>query len=449
MGINLFGISVKRDIHNISKISLVLLIVGYLISTLGSPMPSSFSFIEIASGSFLFVGGIFSLPIIISEIRQSLLLLCAATIMVFLCFLPLTVGILSGNNDHDVLRDLIPFIFIVGVPFIFCTLGMQLDKLALEKIILSVLLWSGLIAGLTFIYGVYSITGSLADVINMMRRGFAGLSTLPGSLNPANTPSSLAVLQDQVNQLEQFFLKIYDPALLVAAIYFCIFGLRKIIYSRTEALMGLCFFVVGITLAYIFMIMGLRAYTLAILLAIIFICIVNIKESGLYTRVAPLAFLLLFLYSNKIRMIFELLSAKQRLMGSNGKLDEWGAVFARVGSHYESIFFGIGWGGLLENPIFLGENSRFTHSMISFYLLKAGILGLALLLLFFYFLFMYLKKGYKAPILLTNNQTLILISTTPALLIGIFFQPTYKMLSFGIILSLLLLVVSQLKLNKN
>ena len=448
MTISAFKTFEKWEMKSISKLAIIFLMMGYGITALGSPMPSKITHIEIIAGVFLLLGGMLSIPALILEASRSSLLMGAIISGACLFFMPLWIGLSSENELQNILRDIFSLVFLVGVPLLLCVHVFQLGSSTLEKILLIVIVLCGVISGVMIVFGVYTILGSLTDSVNMIRRGFAGLQLAPTIATPLPYDASPSTLKDQVEQLEFFFLKIYDPALLFTSIYFCVVGISTVIRSKVSSFKGIMMISAGGVLAYLFMIMGLRAYAVSIVLAVICICILNIKKQGLYTRVAPLVILFVVFFHDKIQAIIDLLRAKQNAVGSNGKIEEFGAVLHKISPNYDTLLLGVGWGGLLENPIFLGSQTRFTHSMLSFYLLKSGVLGLLLLFLTFYLLFFYLKNNYEKPQDLTGTQLEILIAATPPLLIGVFFQPTYKMLSYGIIVTLLILVLAQFKCNK-
>lgn len=197
---------------------------------------------------------------------------------------------------------------------------------------------------------------------------------------------------------------------------------------------------IGAFIAYGFMILGLRAYTALFVLAIAAVCLTQLRERGLYIRLLPVFVLICILFWSQIEPILQLLWMKQKLVGANGKVGEWLAVTTTIAATPQSMLLGIGWGGTFVNPIY-GADSRFTHSMLSFYLLKSGVVGISMLFAGIGLLLVHSKKLAKTTHF-DISSLILLISCLPPLLIGVLFEPTYKMLSYGVILALFVLVLS-------
>ena len=78
--------------------------------------------------------------------------------------------------------------------------------------------------------------------------------------------------------------------------------------------------------------------------------------------------------------------------------------------------------------------------MLSFYLLKSGVLGLVGLgAIGAILLFEVRRFGDRDT--WTVSRKIVLVSCLPPLLIGVLFEPTYKILSYGVILALALLTI--------
>jgi hypothetical protein len=237
-------------------------------------------------------------------------------------------------------------------------------------------------------------------------------------------------------ELADMILKAYEPATLFTAVFLSAWGVIRIVRSTQEALLGMALVMAGSLIAYQFMMLGLRAYTALFVLGIVTICFSQIKSPGFYTRLTPFILAGLALLWMQIDIVLNLLWLKQQVTGTNGKAGEWLAVIGTIDASPQTMLFGIGWGGTVENPI-LGEATRFTHSILSYYLLKSGVTGLVMLLAVASMLFTFVRGCNVAP--LSASRWILLVSCTPPLLIGVLFEPTYKTLSYGVILALLVL----------
>jgi len=67
---------------------------------------------------------------------------------------------------------------------------------------------------------------------------------------------------------------------------------------------------------------------------------------------------------------------KNRLAGANARLDEAAAVLEQVARSPAAFLFGDGWGALIANPAVGGWRVAYTHTLVSYTLLKTGALGL-------------------------------------------------------------------------
>ena len=115
-------------------------------------------------------------------------------------------------------------------------------------------------------------------------------------------------------------------------------------------------------------------------------------------------------------------------------------MISMISATPQALLFGIGWGGLVENPIY-GATTRFTHSVLSFYLLKSGVLGLMGLGAIGAILLFEVRRRFGDRDTWTVSRKIVLVSCLPPLLIGVLFEPTYKILSYGVILALALLTI--------
>ena len=136
--------------------------------------------------------------------------------------------------------------------------------------------------------------------------------------------------------------------------------------------------------------------------------------------------------------IYKELSLKTQLVGLNSRSEEWKTVLEHVSVSPTSFLFGLGWGAGFENPAVGGLKVNFTHSLLSSLLLKTGITGLGIFLIYF---FQLLKRAI--PFVITNKIYLFVI--TGPLFIGFSLYASYKSLGYGL---LLLLIASMAEVKK-
>jgi hypothetical protein len=148
--------------------------------------------------------------------------------------------------------------------------------------------------------------------------------------------------------------------------------------------------------------------------------------------------------------VFTNLLEKQEKFGINAKDQELYTVFKAVFSNFFRTLFGIGWGSVFNDPIVPGEEISYTHSGLSYFLLKTGLLGLLFFVLYIFYIFKSLL--YSSSLYFSNHnlskdnyrfhisfKILVFLSSLSPILIGLLFQPSYKTLSFGVVLLSLLL----------
>lgn len=147
---------------------------------------------------------------------------------------------------------------------------------------------------------------------------------------------------------------------------------------------------------------------------------------GIVLFVVLLAFLVR--YAEFLGIFFNNFQSKMNSAGTSAKWVEFSHVMTTAGRDPLSLIFGSGLGARID----VGERSLpFTHTAISYYFAKTGLIGLTLLCLFVANLFkpITLAKKFFDP----EVAALIMIS-----IYGLAINPHYKYMTFGFILALLL-----------
>lgn len=121
---------------------------------------------------------------------------------------------------------------------------------------------------------------------------------------------------------------------------------------------------------------------------------------------------------------------KQKLLGFNNKAGELISLFQDLSKSSWSLVFGLGWGGQFYSPA-VGQVASFTHSLISYAVLKAGFLGLLLLGIYLLWIACTYFK-IKRPFRRIFSPELYAINCV--ILISLLFQPTYKTPTYGVLL---------------
>lgn len=412
----------QRAAYRIIPIGSLVLLLSYSLVAFGSPMPAKITWLEILMGSGLLIAALALVRQVIQKAQQQSSATWNLILVACLLFIPLCVGVMRGNAWSDIVRDIIPLTFLLVVPILLTYSASLANLTTLRTLITATLVFVGICTTIVFFMGLISMFGSIDEMVRATQEEL----------------TSVQVAQAPDQRLEirlALFLKPYDPAMLFTSIFLGAWGVVLMVNSWRGWLPGMMLTGGGALIAYGFMVLGLRAYTALFALSILIMCLLMVRERGLYLRFIPFVIVASVILLPHIEAALQLLWAKQQTVGANGKGDEWTAVIATVLSSPQTALFGIGWGGALANPIYLNETTRFTHSVLSFYLFKSGVVGLIMLLSILAIL---LLQGRR---LVANGkwnipQIIMLLSCLSPLLIGVLFQPTYKMLSYGVILAL-------------
>ncbi|MFV3131748.1 hypothetical protein [Niveispirillum sp. KHB5.9] len=131
----------------------------------------------------------------------------------------------------------------------------------------------------------------------------------------------------------------------------------------------------------------------------------------------------------RVAGVAELLADKTESVGLNNRVGELLAVLEQVGRDPYAFLFGDGWGALVANPAVGWWRVSYTHSAASYFLLKLGAVGLALMLGL-----AGLLAGTVARA--ARSMPMLLLAVAPSLLLGGFLHTSFKYLCFSLLLSL-------------
>ena len=145
---------------------------------------------------------------------------------------------------------------------------------------------------------------------------------------------------------------------------------------------------------------------------------------------ALVGFVILLPASGFLSELLGSLTQKTGLVGFNMRFEELTAVWQKISVSGWTMMFGTGWGGTFESPAVGGMRISFTHSLLSSMLLKLGLAGFILIILYLFGL------ARLLPGLLRRSPYLALALAGPVL-IDVFLYASFKSLDFGLILLLL------------
>jgi hypothetical protein len=156
----------------------------------------------------------------------------------------------------------------------------------------------------------------------------------------------------------------------------------------------------------------------------------------LLTALAVLCGLALFWPGGPLTGTVEQVRSKSELVGWNARTAEVDAVFDQVGRSPAALLFGDGWGTLIANPAVGGWLVSYTHSFPSYLLLKTGLLGTMAMIAWLATLLPHLVR-------LVRENPPLACAALPPLAIGFALHTSFKYLCFGLLLSLAVLAGDQ------
>lgn len=414
----------------------VLICLSYLLVILSSPMPAAISWVELLMGVVLILGGLTSITPLRSFFEENTKVIF---LFVFLIIFPLIVGIRGGSTPLNMVRDIAPLLYQLGIPIMLLSQAKRSEHFPIDLLVVSLLIVGG-VSAIQFLIGIDNLYGSINSFINIMSQSLSGQT--PPEAGVLVLHSTLLSPEEFSEAQKNYFLKAYEPGVIFSAIYLTCIAMKVLMSSEQKYMRSLLIMILAMICIAPIAVLALRAYILVFILA----CSAYfISQSQRHYHVLKWPYFLLgiiviigLVMSLYFTGVLQQLIRKQALVGDNGKLSEWKAVIGMLSSDPTFLVHGIGWGGILNNPAYPAHVSRFTHSIFSFYLLKSGLLGL------FFFLavvrqLIWPERFFRKFVFLRDAITPVSVSCLATLLMGVLFQPTYKMLGFGIVLALMML----------
>ena len=308
---------------------------------------------------------------------------------------PVLGGLANGSGVVAMLRDVIPFLFLL-LPF-FMTMSAATEESSRFMLTAAIVL-----AGVMFALRV------AAPVLT--QNSFRDTVASPDPLYLANAPTVLfaALLLTGLAGRE-----LYAGA-----------GVRRL--TRAAALAAGAFLSLTATI----LVTQRASMGITVLYIVFFLTTALIRNPA--RAVLPLLVLLILIMGSWTIDMQVLHGAveKTELVGVNMRWQEAAAVFNRLGDNFWAILFGRGWGATVASPAVGGMTVNFTHSLLTSYWLKTGLCGLALALLYLFRLGMMLARLMPA-------RPLLAAAIAGPLLIDVSLYASFKSLDFGLVLLLI------------
>jgi hypothetical protein len=121
---------------------------------------------------------------------------------------------------------------------------------------------------------------------------------------------------------------------------------------------------------------------------------------------------------------------KTETYGLNERSAEAAAVLEQVGESWSDLLLGQGWGALVRSPAVGGMWVSYTHSFATYMLLKTGLIGCLATLA-------YILSLVPASLRLMRTDPSLAVALTAPLGLGLFAHTSFKYMCFGLLLAVL------------
>ena len=335
--------------------------------------------------------------------------------VIILLLFPIISAISFGNRNispWDISRDILPFMFFI-IPIFY--IGMDFKEAKnMVKIIPLFITIVGIVYSLRFIVYIHDNFGPILSFL-------IGQNTMyvSGEIGRSSMLSN------------DYLCLPFDPSVFFSAFYLLLKGFHNLFKGKgLIRINGISLLILSILpISSLAIISSRVAFGLLALLFIVSILKFYSKRSIVILCVF-IGFGLTILWPF-VSLVFDLLMAKQMAVGFNNKLVEIEKVYDTL-AHEGAIcvITGLGWGGEFYDPA-VGKVASFTHSLISYFFLKSGIIGLFLLTVYMWWL---IKMIFNIPKNYLNIYGSAEYSVYGIIIISLFFQPVYKTPTYGILL---------------
>ena len=355
--------------------SIAFLLAFILYGLLSSPTPDELGWVEYSIGGLLLMGvglGAFALTVY-GPYPASLQY--HRVFFFYMLSVPLMVGVVAGYGYHDILRDILP-VLCLALPLLFYIYPQHK----------SILVFGGVFIGAMFAmrYGlnIFPEFYQSAPLLYLANSPLVPFATMMGFHYLSHTDENTSwVLRG-------------------LGLGITLLGLIAMTIMMQRAPLGLTV----IACAGIWM---LRLSLQPILMV------------GIAIVIGATA----FIFQNHIADVFVNLSYKTMTVGWNNRLEEFQAVMM------QSSLWGQGWGAMWQSPAVADIWVRYTHNIISYYWLKAGLVGAGLAVGFVIF------WGWQIMILIRHKPAIGFAVAVP-FLIHVTLYTGFKTLDFAILLAL-------------
>lgn len=436
----------------VSDKSVLFISVALAFYALTTPCPHTLGFVQIAVALCLGASVFFSKPSLILygmaiDNRNTYRLMAgSAQMAAMLFFITALFGALIRLNDELTLwmlgRDILPYFFIV-LPLLFFNMGQATANRLTATIPLAVS-FVGIIYSFRFINSVLEQAGSIPLYLGDQIKAY-----------------SCGCVQYRVSRDAYCFP--FDPAVQFSAVYLVLRAVNQIsLVNKRSLITGSMLIILAAPPIMAMCLLLNRAMLGLLAIALVIYCARSMKR--ILSAIVVIATLTIAMVtagtlitvttntsavesnSDEVKLdatstvkkdtttIQYALLQKQKLMGFNNKTGELISLYQDLSQNSFNLIFGLGWGGSFYSPA-VGQVASFTHSLLTYAVLKVGLFGLFLMLVYWaWFGHTYFKIGKE----FRHKIAAELYAVNCVILISLFFQPTYKTPTYGVLLLLVL-----------
>ena len=382
-----------------------LFLIFFLYALFSSPAPSSVGLAELFIALSLVVIFVLNLPF--PELKkESLLFSIALGCLSYLVSVPSFIGGLAyGNRLDDVLRDLIPMLY-MSIPILFYSLLRRYPTEMKEAVVRGILL-------IGFAY-----------CIRYYYRFLNGAPTLNMQLDPS-----------------VFFVTMFS----LLSFFYILF------YKQSSALKLIATALFAIFFMYILFSSVLRAQVSIFIFVSFLLLILYIKKALLSNKIFDLivgGIVLVFFAMFSIDICKVVLEKTLDAGVLNGRGQESYEVWQRFTSHVNLFVFGNGWGAKVLTST-TGYEARFVHNFPLFILWKTGLIGFCAFCGYLYWILSIAKQLIVRSLFfrLPLNDLILTWSLVMSLLINSMIEAGYKTLTFSFLV--MILIAKSLEMDRS
>ncbi len=307
----------------------------------------------------------------------------------YLLIVPLVIGVFRGWDIVDVVRDVIPLGYLF-FPLFLLPIFIQ-TKRPMGMTLAWVLSWCGVIISVRFFLDIGESPLAVGETI----------------------------------LIDKLYLP-YDPTVLFSAVFLLIMafdhlhGRKSIVVAIASAVGGM------LALASLVSIVQRGPIFLTAISLFVFVFMTASRSLVKGLVISVFGAIMLYMTWDQVVGAVGLISEKQGLVGMNEKDQELSAILAEISSSWHTLLTGIGWGGVFVSPASKLVRVSYTHSLVSYSVLKTGLLGTLAVGIYWWRI-----GGMLVPCVFKNYA--VAAASSSVVVVGVLFQPSYKTLTFGLI----------------